>query len=166
MYAIESQREKYLIDHLDTSLDYANDDDEVRKRVDFLSPHVQGNIRSLSLWYQRVGYLAALFYVANVVISGICISDYVVSSQTWSTFATNCLAVLFKIMDVYATVSTTEHIFLSAYLKTKVQFNDIDFSHKTEETEKELNEENMEDKVKRMKAEAKKQKQAMKMKTK
>lgn len=163
MYAIESQREKYLIDHMDTSLDYANDDDEVSKRIAFLSPYVQGNIRSLSLWYQRVGYLAAIFYVVNVVISGICISDYVISSQTWSTFTTNCLAVLFKIMDVYYTISTTENIFLSAYLKTKVQFNDIDFSHKTEETERELKEEDMEDKVNRMKAQ---QKAAQKLKKK
>ena len=67
------------------------------------------------------------------------------------------------IMDVYYTISTTENIFLSAYLKTKVQFNDIDFSHKTEETERELKEEDMEDKVNRMKAQ---QKAAQKLKKK
>lgn len=166
LYAIESKREKYLIDHMDTSLDYANDEDEVTKRLDFLSPHVRESIHTISLWYARVGYMATVFYIANVVISAICISEYLVGSQSWSTFATNVLSVLFKIMDVYATISTGDAIFLSAYLKTKVQFNDIDESHKTEESEKELLEEDAEDKMARLRKQHLAQKERQKLKTK
>ena len=51
---------------------------------------------------------------------------YYLDTQTTTTFVTNIVIMMTKLGDVYATVNTEKNIFYSAYLKGKVQFNDVD----------------------------------------
>lgn len=152
LYLIESRREKYLITEMDTNLDYPNDGEEVGERLPFLPVEVLAELKHRNLWYGRAGYFSAVFFLVNSIVSALVINDYVLGSQTWSTFSTNFLAVAFKIMDVYSTISTEDNVFLSAYLKTKVQFNDIDSFYHTEESERALNESEASERIEKIKA--------------
>ena len=59
-------------------------------------------------------------------MSAIAINEYYAGSQTISTFITYVLFIAIKFNSVYSLVSTTKNIFYSAYMKSNVQFNDID----------------------------------------
>ena len=67
-----------------------------------------------------------VFFVANAVLSGIIVYDYSLGNQTTTTIITNILFMVMKLVDIHAIVNTEENIFYSAYLKGKVQFNDVD----------------------------------------
>jgi hypothetical protein len=54
------------------------------------------------------------------------IYQYYLDNQTTTTFVTNIIVMISKLGDVYTTVNTEKNIFYSAYLKGKVQFNDVD----------------------------------------
>jgi len=47
-------------------------------------------------------------------------------SKTITVLLTNLLFMGLKVSDVYSTVNTKKNVFYSAYLKNKVQFNDVD----------------------------------------
>ena len=47
-------------------------------------------------------------------------------SKTITVYLTNLLFMSLKVYDVYNTVNTKPNIFYSAYLKNKVQYNDVD----------------------------------------
>ena len=52
--------------------------------------------------------------------------DYYLDNQTTTTFVTNVLFMVLKIVDIRMTINTETNIFYSAYLKDKVQYNDVD----------------------------------------
>jgi len=62
----------------------------------------------------------------NIATSSIIISEYSLGNQTLVIFLTNILFMVTKLSHVYIIIHTEKNIFLSAYLNTKVQFNDID----------------------------------------
>ena len=47
-------------------------------------------------------------------------------SKTLTVYLTNLLFMGSKVSDVFSTVNTKKNVFYSAYLKNKVQFNDVD----------------------------------------
>ena len=67
-----------------------------------------------------------VIYCANIIISGIAINEYSLGNQTILFFLTNILFMITKLSNVYIIINTDKNIFFSAYLNTKVQFNDID----------------------------------------
>ena len=60
---------------------------------------------------------------------------YYLDDQTTTTFITSVLFMIQKIADVYATVNTERNVFYSAYLRGKIQYNDVDKDKKTPLTE-------------------------------
>ncbi len=74
-------------------------------------------------------------YIVNIVVSGIAINEYSLGNQTLVIFLTNILFMITKMNNVYIIINTEKNIFLSAYMNTKVQFNDID-PHEVEKIEK------------------------------
>ena len=60
------------------------------------------------------------------MLSGFVVYQYYLDTQTTTTFVTNIVVMITKLGDVYTTVNTEKNIFYSAYLKGKVQFNDVD----------------------------------------
>jgi hypothetical protein len=126
MYFFEIKRENRLITYLEVNKNVPSDNDSVQKLLESLPEAKRNNIWTLDLCYQRSGYISIGCFVANSVLSGVVIYQYYLDNQTTTTFVTNIIVMISKLGDVYTTVNTEKNIFYSAYLKGKVQFNDVD----------------------------------------
>jgi hypothetical protein len=126
MYYMELVRENRMIKYLAVNPELANDSEEVSKQLELLSINKQNKIFSINRYYRLSSYAALSIYVLNVLLSIAAISRYYAGSQTVSTFVTYILFMMTKFGSVYSLVSTDKNIFYSAYLKSNVQFNDID----------------------------------------
>ena len=126
MYYMELVRENRMIKYLAVNPELANDSEEVSKQLELLSINKQNKIFSINRYYRLSSYAALSIYVLNVLLSIAAISRYYAGSQTVSTFVTYILFMMTKFGSVYSLVSTDKNIFYSAYLKSNVQFNDVD----------------------------------------
>ena len=126
MYFFEIKRENRLITYLEVNKNVPSDNDSVQKMLEGLSEDKRNSIWALDLCYQRAGYVSIGCFVANSVLSGFVVYNYYLDTQTTTTFVTNIVVMITKLGDVYTTVNTEKNIFYSAYLKGKVQFNDVD----------------------------------------
>lgn len=126
MYYFEIKRENKLIAYLEVNKTTACDDNTVGTNLKKLSSGRQQLIFYFDKRYQQIGYFAMFMFVFNTILSGFVVYDYYLDSQTTSTFVTNILFMLTKLVDVYTTVHTERNIFYSAYMKEKLQYNDVD----------------------------------------
>ena len=65
-------------------------------------------------------------FSANACMSAVPIFSNYLDDKTVTVMLTNLLFMGSKLNDVFSIVKTEKNIFFSAYLKRKVQFNDID----------------------------------------
>jgi hypothetical protein len=130
MYYMELVRENRLIKYLSINPELANDNEEVGKRLELLSTTKQNKIFKINKNYRLSAYGALCIYVLNVMLSSISISKYYAGSQTISTLITYILFMMTKFASVKTLVSTNKNIFYSAYLKSNIQFNDVDDDNK------------------------------------
>lgn len=126
MYFFEIKRENRLITYLEVNKSVASDNASVQKLLEGLPEEKRNSIWTLDKCYQRAGYITIGCFVTNSVLSGVIIYQYYLDNQTTTTFVTNIVVMINKLTDVYTTVNTEKNIFYSAYLKGKVQFNDVD----------------------------------------
>ncbi len=126
MYIFEVKRENRLITYLEVNKSLPCDNETVGKVLERLPEEKRNSVWSLDYYYQKIAYTAMFLFVGNTVLSGIIIYDYYLDNQTTTTFVTNVLFMVTKVGDVYTTINTDKNIFYSAYLKGKVQFNDVD----------------------------------------
>jgi len=120
------KRENTLINYLEVSANVASDNVSVGKTLEQLPKDKRVTILYLDKCYQRGGFFVLFMFVANAILSGFVISDYYLDNQTTSTFVTNILFIITKLIDIYTAVNTEENIFYSAYLKGRIQYNDVD----------------------------------------
>ena len=126
MYMCEIRREEKLIKVLEVNNTISTDNDSVGKRLDLFDDKKRQNLFNIDKHYQYISYFVMCLYVINTTLSGIVINDYSLGNQTLVIFLTNILFMISKLSNVYIIVNTDKNIFFSAYLNTKVQFNDID----------------------------------------
>ena len=126
MYYLELVRENRLIKYMSVNTNFANDDDDVGKRLELLSSDKKNKIFEINKYYKLSSYGAVSIYSLNVILSAVAVNKYYAGSQTTSTFITYVLFIATKFSSVYSLVSTTKNIFYSAYMKANVQFNDVD----------------------------------------
>jgi hypothetical protein len=126
MYFFEIKRENRLITYLEVNKNVPSDNSSVQKMLESLPEDKRNSIWTLDMYYQRAGYASIGCFVANSVLSGFVVYQYYLDTQTTTTFVTNIVVMISKLGDVYTTVNTEKNIFYSAYLKGKVQFNDVD----------------------------------------
>ena len=126
LYFCEVRRENVMIEYLEVNPSLPTDSESVGTALQQLDEGRCARIRRLHRYYQHVGRAAIACFVANTVLSGIIIYDYYLDSKTTMTFVTNILFMTMKLHDVHAAVSTEDNVFYSAYLRAKVQFNDVD----------------------------------------
>ena len=131
MYLIEIEREHRLIKYLDVNLELPNDNESVGKKLNELSVVKCKKIYFIDRYYQLSLYVASFIYVLNIIFSAVIVNRFYAGSQSASTFITNVLFMAIKLNSVYTITSTEKNIFYSAYMKTNVQFNDIDSNQKT-----------------------------------
>ena len=126
MYFFELKRENRLITYLEVNKNVPTDNDTVQKMLESLPEYKRNSIWTLDKYYCRAGYISIGCFITNSFLSGFVIYKYYLDTQTTTTFVTNIVVMITKLGDVYATVNTEKNIFYSAYLKGKVQFNDVD----------------------------------------
>jgi hypothetical protein len=126
LYAVEIKRENKLITYLEVNTEKAFDNHSVGQALNHLSLERRKSIMYLDKMYQMIGKTTVVMFVSNTILSGIVIYNYYLDNQTTSTYITNILFMSTKIYDVYSNSTSDENIFYSAYLKTKVQYNDVD----------------------------------------
>ena len=125
-YFIEVKRENRLISYLEVNPKLPSDNDSVGKVLELLPNNKKVLILSLDKYYQRMGCFILFIFILNSFVSGFVVYEFYLDNQTTTTFVTNLLFMVTKITDIYATVNTSENVFYSAYLKGKVQYNDVD----------------------------------------
>jgi hypothetical protein len=126
MYTLEVKRENRLITYLEVNKSVASDNNSVAKVLEGLSADKRDSIWALDKYYQYAGLASIGLFSINTILSGFVVYTYYLDSQTTSTYITNILFMLTKMADVYSTVNTEKNIFYSAYMKGKVQYNDVD----------------------------------------
>jgi len=125
-YFIEVKRENRLISYLEVNSTKASDNESVGKVLELLHEDKRKNIIKLDKNYQHVGWFVLGMFLLNTIISGVVVYEYYLDNQTTSTYITNILFMVTKLGDIYAITNTEQNIFYSAYLKNKLQYNDVD----------------------------------------
>lgn len=126
LYYFEVKRENRLITYLDVNRNVPCDDASVGEVLELLPLDKRNNILYLDKWYQRTAYMSIFLFIFNTILSGFVVFDYYLDNQTTSTYITNILFMITKLGDIYVTANTEKNVFYSAYLKGKIQYNDVD----------------------------------------
>jgi hypothetical protein len=126
LYRIEVVRENRLIKYLDVNTEVPNDNESVEQRLQTLPIEKLDKIISIDKYYQKLGYASILIFTLNLIFSSVIVNEYYLGNQTTTTMITYALVMVSKLSSVYAVANTDENIFYSAYLKSNVQFNDLD----------------------------------------
>jgi len=126
LYVVEVKRENKLITYLEVNKFNAVDNESVGTALKKLDPSKKDTILNYDVYYQKIGYLCTIIFSINSVLSSIVIYSHYLDSKTITVYLTNLLFMSLKVYDVYNTVNTKPNIFYSAYLKNKVQYNDVD----------------------------------------
>jgi len=135
LYAIEVKRENTLITYLEVNKFNSGDDVSVGEALQKLDPIKKDLILNFDQYYQKVGYSCSGIFIANSVLSSIVVYSNYLDSKTITVYLTNLLFMSLKVYDVYNTVNTKPNIFYSAYMKNKIQFNDVDPDKKIDTSE-------------------------------
>jgi hypothetical protein len=127
LYYVEMKREVYLINHLDVNKTLPLDNDSVGKALEGLQQSQKDKMRQLRIVYFGSGVVAIVLFFVNCIWSLAIISNYSMGEQTWTTIATNIVFMISKLFSVYSNIFVSgDNIYFSAYMYTKVQFNDLD----------------------------------------
>jgi hypothetical protein len=126
LYFIEVKRENKLITYLEVNHFTPTDNDTVEISLTKLAIDKKQSIWLYDRYYQISGYVSTIIFIINTIVSSIVIYDNYLDNKTLTVYLTNILFMGFKVSDVFNTVNTEKNIFYSAYLKNKVQFNDVD----------------------------------------
>jgi hypothetical protein len=130
MYFAEIKREGKMIAYLDVNPKCLTDNDSVGQVLERLPIEKKNTILFYDAFYQKSGYAALVCFIVNTILSGFVVYKYYLDDKTTSTFITSVLFMITKMSDVYSTVATEKNIFYSAYLKGKIQYNDVDANKK------------------------------------
>lgn len=126
LYFIEVKRENKLITYLEVNKSKAFDNDSVYTALENIAIEKRDSIYFWDKCYQFSSYSTIICFTINATLSGIIVHNYYLDDRTTTTFVTNILFMAMKLMDVQNTVNSEKNIFYSAYLKTKIQYNDVD----------------------------------------
>ena len=126
MYFTEIRREEKLIKLLEVNNTISSDNDSMEKRLTLFPEYKRDQLFQVDKQYQYTSYIVSVVFVVNTIYSWNVIYVYSLGNQTLMNFITNILFMISKLTNVFGIIHTEKNIFLSAYLNTKVQFNDID----------------------------------------
>jgi hypothetical protein len=126
LYYAEVRREVKLIAYLDVNPSRPSDNESVGQVLEKIQPQHKEVILYYDSLYIKAGYTTITCFAINSVLSGLVIYKYYLDDKTTTTFITSLLFVIQKLQQVYVTLKTDKNIFYSAYLSSKVQYNDLD----------------------------------------
>ena len=126
LYYAEVRREVKLIAYLDVNTSRPSDNESVGQVLEKIQPQHKDAILYYDSLYIKAGYGTIGCFAINSVLSGLVVYKYYLDDKTTTTFITSLLFVIQKLQQVYVTLKTDKNIFYSAYLTSKVQYNDLD----------------------------------------
>jgi len=126
LYYVEIKREHKMIDYLEMNRELPKDNDSVGEALVKLDKGKQDELHSLDHKYLYAGYTAMFMFLANTGLSAVPIINNSLDAKTYTVLLTNVLFIASKLHEVYSIVNTKEHVFYSAYLTERQQFNDVD----------------------------------------
>ena len=126
LYFIEVKRENKLITYLDVNKFNSVDNDSVGVALQKLPIIKKFKILKYDEYYYKLGYISTSSFMINTLFSSIVIYSNYLNSKTLTVYLTNVVFMTLKISDVLSIINTKKNVFYSAYLKNKVQFNDVD----------------------------------------
>ena len=134
VYILEIIREVKLIDYLDVNSNTPNDNEYVKTIIAILPTDKINEIFKIVKYYKILAYISIVVYITNTILSGIIIYYNNFANLSLTTFITYILFMYSKLKNIIIIINTEEHVFYSAYLRTNLQFNDIDhtFKHNSE----------------------------------
>ena len=130
LYAIEIKRENRLIKYLSVNQYLPNSNEDVEKTLEHIPYDKKNKILSIDKSYQMISYTSIGMFTINSILSGIIVNKYYLGSQTNVSLFTSILFMATKLISIYNIANTAKNIFYSAYLKSNVQFNDLDKKYK------------------------------------
>jgi hypothetical protein len=130
LYWIEMWRENRLIKYLEVNPNLPTDLEYISTILDILPEEKKKKLYTSNLYYRYITYITIIIYIINAVISGIVINRSILASQTYSNYVTYVIFMITKLSNAYGVVYSYDNIYYSAYLKTNIQFNDIDRKYK------------------------------------
>jgi hypothetical protein len=125
LYYVEMKREHKLTHYLFTNHQFPTDNASVAHSIQKLTDDRQTIIYRYNNLYKRIGYITLALFSVNTVLSGCIIFREYLDDKSGVALVTNTLFIGSKLYDIYGIVNTEKHVFLSAYTKHKVQFNDV-----------------------------------------
>jgi hypothetical protein len=126
LYYAEVRREVKLIAYLDVNPNRPSDNESVGQVLEKIQPHHKDAILYYDSLYIKAGYITIGCFTINSILSGLVVYKYYLDDKTTTTFITSLLFVIQKLQQVYVTLKTEKNVFYSAYLNSKVQYNDLD----------------------------------------
>jgi len=126
LYFIEVKRENKLITYLEVNKFNSVDNDSVGIALQKLPIIKKYKILKYDEYYYKLGYISTSSFIINTLFSSIVIYSHYLNSKTLTVYLTNVVFMTLKISDVLSVINTNKNVFYSAYLKNKVQFNDVD----------------------------------------
>ena len=126
LYFVEVKRENKMINYLEVNRFTPVDNESVGDALEKLDVAKKQKIWDYDGYYQKTGYASTIAFTLNAILSFIVVYDNYLDSKTLTVFLTNILLMGLKVADVFSTVNTKKNVFYSAYLKNKVQYNDVD----------------------------------------
>jgi len=126
LYYAEVRREVKLIAYLDVNPNRPSDNESVGQVLEKIQPQHKEAILFYDSLYIKAGYITIGCFTINSILSGLVVYKYYLDDKTTTTFITSLLFVIQKLQQVYVTLKTEKNVFYSAYLNSKVQYNDLD----------------------------------------
>lgn len=126
MYITETRREEKLIKLLEVNPTISTDNEAVGQRIEIFPQYKKDQLYNVDQQYKYASYFAGSVFIINTIFSWNVIYPRSLGNQTLLNFVTNILFMIAKLSNVLTIIHTDDNIFFSAYLNTKVQFNDID----------------------------------------
>ena len=126
LYYAEVRREVKLIAYLDVNPNRPSDNESVGQVLEKIQPQHKDAILYYDSLYIKAGYFTIGCFTVNSILSGLVVYKYYLDDKTTTTFITSLLFVIQKLQQVYVTLKTEKNVFYSAYLNSKVQYNDLD----------------------------------------
>ena len=130
LYYIELKRENRLIKYLDVNPNLPMSNEAVKTTLECISVDKKNKILSIDKQYQIISYISIGIFAINSLISGIVVFEYYLGGQTTTTLITSLLFMITKLFNIYSISNTEQNIFYSAYMTTRIQFNDLDETYK------------------------------------
>lgn len=126
LYGVEVKRENKLITYLQTNPAVPSDNQSVEAAIQKLNEKRRGAILQIDRLYQRAGYSTIVMFSVNSLLSAYVVFVHYLDEKSVTAFLTSMLFITMKLFDVYTIAHTPKNVFLSAYMRQKVQFNDVD----------------------------------------